>query len=326
MSNNGAENTNISLRLDAEENVKNNLPVDSIPKMESVTVLSEEKGYSAGTIDESMLSEEEKETVARFAETIDIMNVDQMVQYGTAAQKNISGFSVSVLKQVKTLDLGEVGAALKELTIALDATIEPEKKGLAGLFQKAKRSVGAIMANYAKAETNVDRIEKDLVKHQKVLTADISMYQEMYALNTQYYKELTMYIIAGRKALDKAKIGDLAILKQKAEQTQKQEDIQLYKDYLDQWTRFDKRLGDLEITRMIAIQVAPQVRMLQNNDRELLDKLQSSLSNTIPLWRNQLVLSLVLSTQEGLLMHRQHLQIKQMSFWQRIRRPLKWLR
>lgn len=193
---------------------------------------------------------------------------------------------------LKTYDLGEVGDSLKELTIALDATTEPEKKGILGVFQKAKRGIDSIRANYVKAESNVDRIEKDLLKHREVLEQDISMYQQMYELNVQYYKELTMYIIAGKKALDHAKKTKLIELKSKAEQSDKQEDVQAYRDYEDLCHRFEKKLSDLEITRVISIQSAPQVRMLQNNDREMLDKLQSSLANTIPLWRNQLVLSL----------------------------------
>lgn len=280
-----------TLVLNPEDQKRNPL-LDDIPVMQSVVSSEEPKGYSAGTIDESMLSEEEREMVDQFASEIDITNVDQVVKYGMNAQQNISDFSVSILKKVKTYDLGEVGTSLKELTTAVDATTEPEKKGLFGVFQKAKRGVGSIRANYAKAESNVDRIEKDLRLHQNVLIQDISMYQQMYELNVQYYKELTMYIIAGKKALDKAKNGKLVELKAKADQTNLQEDVQEYKDFEDLCYRFEKKISDLELTRVIAIQSAPQVRMLQNNDREMLDKLQSSLSNTIPLWRNQLVLSL----------------------------------
>lgn len=282
----------IKLTLNPDGADKDPLQFGSMPKMGTVTAQNEESQYSAGTIDESMLTDEEKQTVEQFVKEIDINNVEQMSVYGSSAQNNISNFSAGVLKQVRTYDLGDVGDALKELTIALDATTEAEKKGILGLFQKAKRGVDSIMANYAKAETNVNRVEKDLKKHQTVLTQDISMYQQMYELNTQYYKELTMYIIAGRKALDIARNTELEELRVKAESSQKQEDAQAYKDFLDQCNRFDKKLGDLEITRMISIQVAPQVRMLQNNDREMLDKIQSSLSNTIPLWRNELVLSL----------------------------------
>lgn len=265
--------------------------ISEVPVMQSI-ISAKGNNFSAGTIDESMLSDEEKAQVEQFANEINIENVDQVANYGMNAQTNISDFSVSVLKKVKTYELGEVGDSLKDLTIALDATTEPEKKGVLGLFQKAKRGVNSIKANYTKAENNVDRIEKDLRKHRDVLTQDISMYQQMYELNVQYYKELTMYIIAGKKALANARATKLQELKIKAEQTNKQEDVQIYKDYEDLCYRFDKKLSDLEITRVISIQSAPQVRMLQNNDRELLDKLQSAIANTIPLWRNQLVLSL----------------------------------
>lgn len=265
--------------------------ISEVPVMQSI-ISAKENNFSAGTIEESMLSDEEKAQVEQFANEINIENVDQVANYGMNAQTNISDFSVSVLKKVKTYELGEVGDSLKDLTIALDATTEPEKKGVLGFFQKAKRGVNSIKANYTKAENNVDRIEKDLRKHRDVLTQDISMYQQMYELNVQYYKELTMYIIAGKKALANARATKLQELKIKAEQTNKQEDVQIYKDYEDLCYRFDKKLSDLEITRVISIQSAPQVRMLQNNDRELLDKLQSAIANTIPLWRNQLVLSL----------------------------------
>lgn len=264
------------------------------PSLQSITSaqVGLQSEYAAGAMGENLLTDQEKEMVEQFAKEINIADVDQVVKYGAAAQKNISDFSVSVLNKVRTLDLGEIGESLKELTVALDATTEIQKKGIRGLFQKAKWGVGAIRANYAKAESNVDRIEKDLLKHRVVLTQDISMYQQMYELNVQYYKELTMYIIAGKKALDMAKNGKLLELKARAEVTTNQEEVQEYRDFEDLCHRFEKKLADLEITRVISIQSAPQVRMLQNNDRELLDKLQSSISNTIPLWRNQLVLSL----------------------------------
>lgn len=271
-----------------------NLISGTAPKLRSVTdsVPNKSDSYSVGTIDESMLTEEERAVVERYASEIDISNVEQIVRYGVGAQRNISDFSVSILKKVRTYDMGEVGESLRDLTIALDATVEPEKKGFFGMFQKAKRGVGAIRANYAKAESNVDRIEQDLLSHEAVLIQDIAVYQQMYELNVQYYRELTMYIFAGKKALDKARAGRLAELKAIADRTNKQEDVQAYRDFEDLCHRFEKKLADLEITRVISIQSAPQVRMLQNNDREMLDKLQSSIANTIPLWRNQLVLSL----------------------------------
>ena len=267
---------------------------DSAPKLKAVTTSVSRKndGYSVGTIDESMLTDEERAAVEQYASEIDISNVEQIVRYGVGAQRNISDFSVTILKKVRSYDMGEVGESLRDLTIALDATVEPEKKGFFGMFQKAKRGVGAIRANYAKAESNVDRIEQDLLSHEAVLIQDIAVYQQMYELNVQYYKELTMYIFAGKKALDKARAGKLAELKAIADRTNKQEDVQAYRDFEDLCHRFEKKLADLEITRVISIQSAPQVRMLQNNDRELLDRLQASIANTIPLWRNQLVLSL----------------------------------
>ena len=266
---------------------------DPVPAMQAVVPAETmPTDVAAGAIDESMLNQEERDMVNQFASEIDISNVDQIVKYGSAAQRNISDFSVSVLRKVKTLDLGEVGDSLKELTVALDATVEPEKKGIMGLFQKGKRAVGSVMANYAKAETNVDKVEKALQKHQVVLTQDISMYQQMYELNLDYYKQLTMYVIAGKKALLAARSGKLAELRARAERSEKQEDLFAYKDFEDQCGRFEKKLSDLEVTRVISMQSAPQIRLLQNNDREMLDKIQAAISNTIPLWRNQLVISL----------------------------------
>lgn len=266
---------------------------DPVPAMQAVVPAETlPTDVAAGAIDESMLNQEEREMVNQFASEIDISNVDQIVKYGSAAQRNISDFSVSVLRKVKTLDLGEVGDSLKELTVALDATVEPEKKGIMGLFQKGKRAVGSVMANYAKAETNVDKVEKALQKHQVVLTQDISMYQQMYELNLDYFKQLTMYVIAGKKALLAARSGKLAELRARAERSEKQEDLFAYKDFEDQCGRFEKKLSDLEVTRVISMQSAPQIRLLQNNDREMLDKIQAAISNTIPLWRNQLVISL----------------------------------
>lgn len=267
-----------------------------IPTMKSIITKDElnlnNDEISVGVIDESMLSEEEKEKVERISSELNIEDVNQVINFGNAAQQNISDFSSSILKKVKNYDLGEIGDSLKELTIALDATTEKEKKGLLGLVQKAKRGVDSIRANYTKAENNVNRIEKDLQQHQSVLSTDIMMYQQMYELNIQYYRELTLYILAGKKALNKAKSEKLQQLKKQADASGMQEDVQIYRDYEDLCHRFEKKLNDLEITRVISIQSAPQVRMLQNNDREMLDKLQSSLANTIPLWRNQLVLSL----------------------------------
>lgn len=285
--------TKTKLTLNPEEEKQSNILLEGAPVRQTVQpIVQTQTEYNAGSIDESMLSNDEKEMVAQFANEIDISNAKQVIQYGSSAQKSISDFSVNILGKVKTSELGDVGDALKELTVALDATTEPEKKGILGIFQKAKRDVDSIKANYAKAETNVSRIEKDLEKHQVVLTQDVEMFEQMYDLNLQYYRELTMYIIAGKKALDKARGEQLEALKVKAETSQMQEDVENYNKYVNLCNRFEKKLHDLELTRVIAMQVAPQIRLLQDNDQEMLEKIQSSLVNTIPLWRHQMVLAL----------------------------------
>ena len=285
--------TKTTLTLNPEEEKQSNTLLEGVPVRKTVQPIAQTQAeYSAGSIDESMLSNDEKEMIAQFANEIDISNAKQVIQYGSSAQKSISDFSVNILGKVKTSELGDVGDALKELTVALDATTEPEKKGILGIFQKAKRGVDSIKANYAKAETNVSRIEKALEKHQVVLTQDVEMFEQMYDLNLQYYRELTMYIIAGKKALDKARGEQLEALKEKAETSQMQEDVENYNKYVNLCNRFEKKLHDLELTRAIAMQVAPQIRLLQDNDQEMLEKIQSSLINTIPLWRHQMVLAL----------------------------------
>lgn len=285
--------TKTKLTLNPEEEKQSNILLEGAPVRQTVQpIVQTQTEYSAGSIDESMLNNDEKEMIAQFANEIDISNAKQVIQYGSSAQKSISDFSVNILGKVKTSELGDVGDALKELTVALDATTEPEKKGILGIFQKAKRGVDSIKANYAKAETNVSRIEKDLEKHQVVLTQDVEMFEQMYDLNLQYYRELTMYIIAGKKALDKARGEQLEALKVKAETSQMQEDVENYNKYVNLCNRFEKKLHDLELTRVIAMQVAPQIRLLQDNDQEMLEKIQSSLVNTIPLWRHQMVLAL----------------------------------
>lgn len=285
--------TKTTLTLNPEEEKQSNTLLEGVPVRQTVQpIVQTQAEYSAGSIDESMLSNDEKEMIAQFANEIDISNAKQVIQYGSSAQKSISDFSVNILGKVKTSELGDVGDALKELTVALDATTEPEKKGILGIFQKAKRGVDSIKANYAKAETNVSRIEKDLEKHQVVLTQDVEMFEQMYDLNLQYYRELTMYIIAGKKALDKARGEQLEALKENAETSQMQEDVENYNKYVNLCNRFEKKLHDLELTRVIAMQVAPQIRLLQDNDQEMLEKIQSSLVNTIPLWRHQMVLAL----------------------------------
>ena len=247
---------------------------------------------NAVKIDESMLNEAERKMVDDFAQKIDITDSNLVLQYGAAAQKNIASFSENALSNVRTKDLGQVGDALSQLVGELKTFGQPEKKGLAGLFQKKRSELEAMKASYAKAESNVDRIVKVLEEHQVTLMKDIAMFDQMYELNTKYYKELTMYIIAGKKRLEYLRSNDLVQLREKAAQSGAQEDAQACNDFANLLDRFEKKLHDLELTRMISVQMGPQTRLLQNNDTQMLEKIQSSLVNTIPLWKSQMVLAL----------------------------------
>ena len=259
---------------------------------ESQAAKEEERAAKAVEINEDMLSEEEKRVVNEFAEKIDITDSNMVMQYGAAAQKNIANFSESALNNVRTKDLGSIGEDLSALVTELKTVGEPEKKGFAGIFQKKKNELETLKNNYAKAESNVDKIVKQLEGHQVVLMKDIAMFDQMYELNMKYYKELTMYIIAGKKRLDKARNEEAEALRKKAEETGAQEDAQAYNDFVNLCNRFEKKLHDLELTRMVSIQMGPQTRLLQNNDTQMLEKIQSSLINTIPLWKSQMVLTL----------------------------------
>jgi uncharacterized protein YaaN involved in tellurite resistance len=247
---------------------------------------------NAVKLDESMLSEAEKKMVEDFSQKIDVTDSNLVLNYGAAAQKNIAAFSESALNNVRTKDLGEVGEALSSLVVELKTFGQPEKKGIGGFFQKKKNELEAMKASYSKAEVNVDRIVKVLENHQVTLMKDVAMFDQMYELNTKYYKELTMYILAGKKRLEYLRTHDLAEMKKKAETTGAQEDAQAYNDFANLCNRFEKKLHDLELTRMISIQMGPQTRLLQNNDTQMLEKIQSSLVNTIPLWKSQMVLAL----------------------------------
>lgn len=262
------------------------------PSLKENMLAEETKAAAAGAVDESMLSEDEKKQVETFVKQIDISNVKLVNSYGASAQKGISGFSVSITKNVKTKDFGDIGDSLRELETAIKSTTTSEKKGLLGLFKKGKQKVASLIANYESAETNIKKIEKDLQKHQMALTKDIFVFDQMYDMNLDFYKELTMYIIAGKKALGQAKSTKLVELQGKADTTRDQLDVQMYRDYADACTRFEKRLADLEMTRLLSIQMAPQIRLLQNADQEVVDKLRSDILNTIPAWRNQMVLAL----------------------------------
>jgi uncharacterized protein YaaN involved in tellurite resistance len=248
--------------------------------------------YQAGAMNESMLTAEETQLVEQFSKEINFADTKQVLSYGASAQKSLYDFSAAVLKKVSTKDLGDIGEDLLGLTAELNMSTEVEKKGFRGLFQKAKWSADKLRANFATVEGNIDRIVKDLQKHQVALTQDVTMYDHMYELNLKYYKDLTLYIIAGKKALDNAVNTVLVQLKEKAEQSRMQEDIQAYDNFQRLCHRFERKIDDLERSRMVSLQTTPQVRLIQMNGEELLEKIQSSITNTIPLWRNQMIIAL----------------------------------
>ena len=244
-------------------------------------------------MDENLLSDAEKQAVAEFSKKIDLTDSQLVLQYGAAAQKNVAGFSENALNSVRTKDLGEVGKSLSDLVVELRGFgEEEEKKGLFGLFKKTGSKLEAMKAQYAKVEANVDKIVRELEQHQVTLLKDVAMFDQMYELNLKYYKELTMYILAGKKRLEEVRATVLPALKAKAEATGAQEDAQAYNDLVQMCERFEKKIHDLELTRMISIQMGPQTRLLQNNDTLMVEKIQSSLVNTIPLWKSQMVLAL----------------------------------
>ena len=251
------------------------------------------KAVEPVVLDDSMLTEEEKAAVEEFSKKIDIRDTNQILQYGAAAQKSVASFSEGALGNVRNKDLGEVGNDLSRLVVELKGFTALEKpKGLKGLFYKAGESVEAFKARYSKVEANVDKIAQSLENHQITLLKDVAMFDQMYELNLKYYKELTMYILAGKKRLADVRAGELEEMRKKAEASGLAEDAQAYNDYVQLCERFEKKLHDLELTRMISVQMGPQTRLLQNNDTLMIEKIQSSLVNTIPLWKSQMVLAL----------------------------------
>ena len=253
----------------------------------------EKKEVEPVKIDESMLTEEERKMVDDFSKKIDITDTQLVLQYGSAAQKSVASFSESALSSVRTKDLGEVGDTLSDLVVELkDFGEEEDKGGIFGFFKKAGNKMETMKAQYSKAEVNVEKITRELEQHQVLLMKDIAMFDQMYELNLKYYKELTMYIIAGKKRLAEVRANDVEELRKKAEASGAAEDAQAYNDMVQMCDRFEKKLHDLELTRMVSIQMGPQTRMLQNNDMLMVEKIQSSLVNTIPLWKSQMVLAL----------------------------------
>ncbi len=243
-------------------------------------------------MDDSILTEEERRTVDTFAKQIDLTNSTMVLQYGAGTQKKMADFSETALENVRSKDLGEVGELLTGVVKELKSFDEEEEKGFFGIFKKASSKIETMKAKYAKAETNVNEIVKVLESHQVQLLKDVAILDKMYELNLTYFKELTMYILAGKKKLKEVRETTLAQLLKKAEESGLPEDAQAAKDMDSMCIRFEKKLHDLELTRMVSIQTAPQIRLVQNNDTLMVEKIQSTIVNTIPLWKSQMVLAL----------------------------------
>ncbi len=262
------------------------------PEAPEVPVVKEEKKVEPVEMDERLLSEAERKAVEEFAKKIDIRDTNMVLQYGAAAQKSVASFSENALGNVRNKDLGEIGQDLSQLVVELKGFGDEEKKGLFGMFKKAGNRLETMKAQFSKVEANVDRIAQSLEQHQITLLKDVAMFDQMYELNLKYYKELTMYILAGKKRLAEVRATEVEELRKKAEQSGLAEDAQAYNDLVNLCGRFEKKLHDLELTRMVSVQMGPQTRLLQNNDTLMIEKIQSSLVNTIPLWKSQMVLAL----------------------------------
>lgn len=244
------------------------------------------------SLDDSILTEEEKKAVDAFVSQIDLTNSSVILQYGAGTQKKMADFSESALENVKTKDLGEVGDLLSGVVRELKDFDEEEEKGFLGIFKKTSNKINAMKAKYAKAETNINQIVKVLENHQVQLLKDVAILDKMYEVNLTYFKELSMYILAGKKKLNQVRSENLPQLLQKAQQTGLPEDAQAAKDLDSMCNRFEKKIHDLELTRTICIQTAPQIRLVQGNDTLMVEKIQSTVVNTIPLWKSQMVLAL----------------------------------
>lgn len=241
------------------------------------------------------LTLEEQKMVDEFAKQIDITNAQQVLQYGAASQKKIADFSEAALNSVRTKDLGEVGQMLTDVVAQLKSFDEEESKGLLGLFKKNNAKLSAMKTKYDKAEVTVDKISEALEAHQITLLKDVAMLDKMYDLNMNYFKELSMYILAGKKKLAEEQNVVLPALLEKAEKSGLPEDTQAAKDHAEMCNRFEKKLYDLELTRTVSLQMAPQIRLIQNNDTAMSDKINSTIVNTIPLWKSQMVIAIGLN-------------------------------
>ena len=242
-----------------------------------------------------VLTPEEQKMVNDFAAQIDITNTQLVLQYGAGSQKKIAAFSENALNNVRTKDMGEIGQMLAGVVTELRGFEEEEEKGFLGIFKKSANRLDNLKVKYDKAEANINRICKVMEEHQITLLKDVAMLDKMYELNLNYFKELSMYIIAGKQKLEQARSTELAALLDKAEKSGLPEDTQAANDYASMCERFEKKIYDLELTRTISMQMAPQIRLIQNNDTAMSEKIQSTLVNTIPLWKSQMVIAIGLS-------------------------------
>jgi len=284
------EEEKITLSLDSDPDV------DSVSsELESLKLANPEIKPELVTVklDERQLSPEELKMVEEFAQKIDLRNSNMVLQYGAGAQKKVADFSETALANVRTKDMGEIGGMITNLVGELKGfSVEENEKGLFGIFKRTGNRISALKAKYDKAEVNVDKICEALENHQIQLLKDTAMLDKLYEMNLTYFKEISMYILAGKKRLEQALKEELPALKEKARQTGLPEDAQAARDFDALCNRFDKKLHDLELTRMISIQMAPQIRLVQNNDTMMVEKIQSTIVNTIPLWKSQMVLAL----------------------------------
>ncbi|MBE6121226.1 MAG: toxic anion resistance protein [Erysipelotrichaceae bacterium] len=292
MSENNTQSQAITLTLSPEE-----LDVQAEKEAAEAAAAKAAQGAQAvkDQYDEAKLTEEERRTVNEFSKKIDIMETNTILQYGSAAQKKVTDFSDTALKNVRTQELGEVGELLGDLVVQLKTTDEEEKKGIMGLFKKGGNKIEQLKVRYDKAEANVDKIATVLEDHQIQLLKDIALLDQLYERNAQNTKELSMYIIAGKKKLEEVRSTELPALVAKAKASGLPEDSQAANDLSQACDRFEKKLYDLELTRQVSIQMAPQIRLVQNNDTLMTEKIQSTLVNTIPLWKNQIVLAMGIS-------------------------------
>lgn len=295
----------LSNELDLNVPAAPSLTLDAAPAAPTLTldpaadekVIAESKKATPVQVEDTPLSPEEQKMVNDFAEKIDITNSQMVLQYGAASQKKLSDFSETALSRVKTKDMGETGELITNLISELqgfDATTE-QPKGIFGFFKKTSNSIEQLKTRYDSADKNVERIKAQLEDHQVTLMKDITMLDKMYELNLVYFKELTMYILAGKKKLAEVRANDLKAAQEKAQRTQLPEDAQAARDLADLCDRFEKKLYDLELTRNVSIQMGPQIRLIQSNDTMMAEKIQTSIVNTIPLWKSQMVLALGLA-------------------------------